>query len=165
MITTRKIPYNVEWILCPVCGGKKAGAGIEIVCPVCHCKGRCLLRLGVNDCFVPDCAGSYQHQYEYRGLWLGAGNSTAFIHLCRGAVPKHRKELSKVLCSGVSGGSGYRIGVHYLFRLCVLSVGSQPGCGGSHHDVDYIGELIFNMLVLMGAMKMADRVVREMMGL
>lgn len=29
----------------------------------------------------------------------------------------------------------------------------------------YIGELIFNMLVLVGALKMSDRVVREMMGL
>lgn len=29
----------------------------------------------------------------------------------------------------------------------------------------YIGELIFNMLVLVGAVKMADRIVREMMGL
>lgn len=29
----------------------------------------------------------------------------------------------------------------------------------------YIGELIFNMLILVGPVKMADRVVREMMGL
>ena len=29
----------------------------------------------------------------------------------------------------------------------------------------YVGELIFNMLVLVGTIKMADRVVREMMGL
>ena len=29
----------------------------------------------------------------------------------------------------------------------------------------YIGELVFNMLVLVGAVKMADRVVREMMDL
>ena len=29
----------------------------------------------------------------------------------------------------------------------------------------YIGELVFNMLVLVGTIKMADRVVREMMGL
>lgn len=29
----------------------------------------------------------------------------------------------------------------------------------------YIGELLFNMLILVGAVKMADRVVREMMGL
>lgn len=30
---------------------------------------------------------------------------------------------------------------------------------------DYLGEFIFNMLILVGAVKMADRVVREMMGL
>lgn len=29
----------------------------------------------------------------------------------------------------------------------------------------YVGELVFNMLVLVGAVKMADRVVKEMMGL
>ena len=28
----------------------------------------------------------------------------------------------------------------------------------------YIGELIFNMLILVGAVKMADRLVKEMMG-
>ncbi len=29
----------------------------------------------------------------------------------------------------------------------------------------YVGELVFNMLVLVGTIKMSDRVVREMMGL
>lgn len=29
----------------------------------------------------------------------------------------------------------------------------------------YVGELIFNMLVLVGAVKMSDRIIREMMGL
>lgn len=29
----------------------------------------------------------------------------------------------------------------------------------------YVGKLVFNMLILVGAVKMADRVVREMMGL
>ena len=29
----------------------------------------------------------------------------------------------------------------------------------------YVGELIFNMLVLVGAVKMADKLVREMLGL
>ena len=29
----------------------------------------------------------------------------------------------------------------------------------------YIGELIFNMLILVGCVKMADRIVREMLGL
>ena len=30
---------------------------------------------------------------------------------------------------------------------------------------NYVGELIFNMLVLVGAIKMSDRLVRELMGL
>lgn len=46
---------------------------------------------------------------------------------------------------------------------------SPPSVDGSAAAVtmvwSYIGELIFNMLVLVGAVKMADRVVREMMGL
>ena len=29
----------------------------------------------------------------------------------------------------------------------------------------YVGELIFNLLVLVGSIKMSDRIVREMMGL
>lgn len=29
----------------------------------------------------------------------------------------------------------------------------------------YVGELIFNMLVLVGTIRMSDRIVREMMGL
>jgi NAD(P)H-hydrate repair Nnr-like enzyme with NAD(P)H-hydrate dehydratase domain len=33
------------------------------------------------------------------------------------------------------------------------------------HVWKYIGELIFNMLVLVGTIKISDRVVKEMMGL
>lgn len=29
----------------------------------------------------------------------------------------------------------------------------------------YVGELIFNMLILVGSVKMSDRIIREMMGL
>ena len=32
-------------------------------------------------------------------------------------------------------------------------------------EKSYVGELVFNMLVLVGSVKMADRIVREMMGL
>ncbi len=41
----------------------------------------------------------------------------------------------------------------------------DPGVAAVTMVWSYIGELIFNMLVLVGAVKMADRVVREMMGL
>ena len=30
---------------------------------------------------------------------------------------------------------------------------------------DYIGQVVFNMLILVGTIKMSDRVVKEMMGL
>lgn len=30
---------------------------------------------------------------------------------------------------------------------------------------NYIGEILFNMLVLVGAIKMSDRLIRELMGL
>ena len=41
----------------------------------------------------------------------------------------------------------------------------QSGAAAVTMVWSYIGELVFNMLVLVGAIKMADRVVREMMGL
>ena len=41
----------------------------------------------------------------------------------------------------------------------------DPNAAAVTQGWSYIGELVFNMLVLVGAVKMADRVVREMMGL
>lgn len=56
------------------------------------------------------------------------------------------------------------------FQLCRLS---KPELGKELHQEllrrmsggSYIGELVSNMLVLVGAVKIAERVVREMMGL
>ena len=41
----------------------------------------------------------------------------------------------------------------------------DPDAAAASMVWSYIGELIFNMLILVGSIKMADRVVREMMGL
>jgi hypothetical protein len=41
----------------------------------------------------------------------------------------------------------------------------QAGAAAVNQVWSYVGELIFNMLVLVGTVKMADRVVREMLGL
>jgi hypothetical protein len=41
----------------------------------------------------------------------------------------------------------------------------DPGAAAVTQVWSYVGELIFNMLVLVGAVKMADRVCREMFGL
>ena len=41
----------------------------------------------------------------------------------------------------------------------------NPDAAAASMVWSYIGELIFNMLILVGSVKMADRIVREMMGL
>ena len=50
-----------------------------------------------------------------------------------------------------------------LFALAPPAV--NPDAAAVTQVWSYVGELIFNMLVLVGAVKMADRVVREMLGL
>lgn len=42
---------------------------------------------------------------------------------------------------------------------------ADPNAAAVTQVWSYVGELIFNLLILVGAVKMADRVVREMMGL
>jgi hypothetical protein len=41
----------------------------------------------------------------------------------------------------------------------------DPNAAAASMVWSYIGELIFNMLILVGSVKMADRIVREMLGL
>ena len=41
----------------------------------------------------------------------------------------------------------------------------DPDAAAASMVWSYIGELIFNMLILVGAVKMADRLVKEMMGI
>ena len=41
----------------------------------------------------------------------------------------------------------------------------DPDAAAASMVWSYIGEIVFNMLILVGSVKMADRVVREMMGL
>ena len=41
----------------------------------------------------------------------------------------------------------------------------DPNAAPASMAWSYIGELIFNMLILVGAVKMADRLVKEMMGI
>ena len=56
-----------------------------------------------------------------------------------------------------------------MYLLVLFFASTPPAVNGSLPVVtqvwSYIGELVFNMLVLVGTIKMSDRVVREMMGL
>ena len=62
-------------------------------------------------------------------------------------------------------------GAIIVLACIIFSVFANPppdvntGAAAASMVWSYIGELIFNMLILVGAVKMADRIVREMMGL
>lgn len=71
----------------------------------------------------------------------------------------------EILCRRVSGGSHYQLAC-IIFSLFASSPPAvDPNAAAVTQVWTYVGELIFNLLVLVGTVKMADRVVREMMGL
>ena len=53
-----------------------------------------------------------------------------------------------------------------IFSLFASSPPSvSPDAAAVMQIWSYVGELLFNMLVLVGSVKMSDRIIREMMGL
>jgi hypothetical protein len=57
-----------------------------------------------------------------------------------------------------------------IVLACVIFSSAPPAVGDASTAPatlvwNYIGELIFNMLVLVGSIKMSDRIIRELMGL
>ena len=83
----------------------------------------------------------------------------------RTAHAAHRHFFFEILRLGLHGGRDY------TFSLRDLSIfaASPPVIDTAAAPVamvwSYLGELIFNMLILVGTIKMADHVVKEMMGL
>lgn len=65
----------------------------------------------------------------------------------------------------MSGRGHHRAGLYHLSLFAAAPPAIDPNVAAVTQVWSYIGELVFNMLVLVGAVKMADRVVREMMGL
>ena len=52
-----------------------------------------------------------------------------------------------------------------IFSLFASPPAVDPNAAAVTQVWSYVGELVFNMLILVGSVKMADRIVREMMGL
>ena len=64
------------------------------------------------------------------------------------------------------GRSHHRTGLHHLFGICGKSAGHRDTSLSAVTIVwNYVGELVFNLLVLVGAVKASDRIVKEIMGL
>ena len=55
-------------------------------------------------------------------------------------------------------GGHHCAGLHYFFPVRCVPAAIDPNAAAVTQVWSYIGELVFNMLVLVGAVKMADRV-------
>lgn len=99
-------------------------------------------KLKVDYCKISHHASKYNTSNELIEM-LDCSNYIISTHLTAQGRPS-KECLSRIICNSKKAVSFY----------CNYEL-----------DWSYIAELIFNMLVLVGAVKMADRVVREMMGL
>ena len=73
------------------------------------------------------------------------------------ALQQHWRGLSEKLRRHLPGGLCDCTGLCNFLSLCLVAPATIVW--------NYVGELIFNMLVLVGAIKMSDRLIRELMGL
>ena len=79
-----------------------------------------------------------------------------------GEPPVGGEELHQVLCRGVSGRGDHCTGLYHFLRLFCQSAshwGYVLKC--SDHCVELCRELVFNLLVLVGAVKASDRIVKR----
>ena len=109
---------------------------------------------------------------DYVGIWqvfqavyLYCHSTRTPFRFCWRAEPKRRQELIKSYAAVCLEGAVIVL-TCIIFSLFASSPHVvNPDAAAVTMVWSYIGELVFNMLVLVGAVKMADRVVREMMGL
>ena len=99
---------------------------------------------------------TYLQQYRNR--------SRSSLHICGEASQNVGKSFIKS-CAAVSLEGAIVLGCIIFSFFAVSPPAIDLDAAAVSMVWSYIGELIFNMLVLVGAVKMADRVVREMMGL
>ena len=126
--------------------------------------------------YVPD-PDSHGLQPVLQAVYRHSHCAHPALCFCGTALQQYRRCFHQKLCRHLSGGLCHRIGLCDLLRL----LGKSPGAGRQfpvrrHAGLElslsaatlvwnYIGETIFNMLVLVGCVKLSDRLIRELMGL
>lgn len=75
------------------------------------------------------------------------------------------RSFIKSYCAVCLEGAVIVLGCIIFSLLAVTPPVVSPDAAAVTQVWTYVGELIFNMLVLVGAVKMSDRIIREMMGL
>lgn len=87
------------------------------------------------------------------------------LHFCGGATQNVGKSFIKSYAAVCLEGAIIVLACIIFSLFAAAPPAIDPNAAAVTQVWSYIGELVFNMLVLVGAVKMADRVVREMMGL
>lgn len=75
------------------------------------------------------------------------------------------KSFIKSYAAALLGGRDYVPCLHIFSLFAASPPAVDPNAAAVTQVWSYVGELVFNMLILVGSVKMADRIVREMMGL
>ena len=75
------------------------------------------------------------------------------------------KSFLKKLCRRLSGGAVIVLACIIFSVFASSPPVVDPDAAAASMVWSYIGEITFNMLILVGSVKMSDHVVREMMGL
>ena len=70
--------------------------------------------------------------------------------------------LAPIPLSTFAGEPSQNVGKSFIKSYCAVCL---EGAVNTGYVRSYVGELLFNMLVLVGSVKMSDRIIREMMGL
>ena len=84
---------------------------------------------------------------------------------CRGTQPECGQELSQKLRRRLSEGAVIVLACIIFSVFASSPPVADPDAAAASMVWSYIGEITFNMLILVGSVKMSDHVVREMMGL
>lgn len=101
----------------------------------------------------------------FQTVYVHSFSTDTVIYFCRRTDAECGQEFYKSYCAVLLEGAVIVLAC-IIFSLFASSPPVvNPDAAAVTQVWSYIGELVFNMLVLVGAVKMSDRIIREMMGL
>ena len=102
---------------------------------------------------------------DVQALYVCRNRADSAVVVRRGGNRQHRQELSEIL-SGVCLEGAIIV---LACVICSLFASAPPsvntGASAITQVWTYVGEIIFNMLVLVGTVKLSDQVVSKMLGI
>ena len=102
---------------------------------------------------------------DVQALYVCRNRADSTVVVRRGGNREYRQELSEILCSVCLEGAIIVLAcvIYSLFASAPPSV--STGASAITQVWTYVGEIVFNMLVLVGTVKLSDQVVSKMLGI